>query len=76
MDAAQLADLVRQTAYEIHFYLGHGYLEKVYENALVHRLKKRGIGVARQVALAVFDEDGTVLGEYSARSARRARIIG
>jgi len=29
-----LCDRVRQTAYDIHVYLGHGHLEKVYENAL------------------------------------------
>ena len=37
-----LCDRVRQTAYDIHLYLGHGHLEKVYENALVHRLLKLG----------------------------------
>jgi hypothetical protein len=36
-------DLVRQTAYDIHFYHGHGHLEKVYENALAHRLRKVGM---------------------------------
>jgi GxxExxY protein len=38
-------DQVRQTAYEIHLYLGHGHLEKVYENALTHRLRKVGMEV-------------------------------
>ena len=32
-----LCDRVRQTAYDVHLYLGHGHLEKVYENALAHR---------------------------------------
>ena len=36
----ELCDVVRQTGYEIHAYLAHGHLEKVYENALLHRLKK------------------------------------
>ncbi len=26
-------DRIRQTAYDIHVYLAHGHLEKVYENA-------------------------------------------
>jgi hypothetical protein len=30
----------RKTAYAIHVYHGHGHLEKVYENALVNRLRK------------------------------------
>ena len=65
-DIKALCDLVRQTAYAIHKYHGNGHLEKVYENALVHRLRKRGIEVAQQHPLTVFDEDRTVLGDYFA----------
>ena len=36
----ELADIVRQTGYNMHCYHGHGHLEKVYENALAHRLRK------------------------------------
>ena len=39
-DIKSLCGQVRQTAYEIHVYHGHGHLEKVYENALAHRLRK------------------------------------
>jgi GxxExxY protein len=56
----------QQTAYEIHLYLGHGHLEKVYENALTHRLRKVGMEVKQQYPLTVYDEDGTLLGEYYA----------
>lgn len=58
--------MVRQTAYEVHLYHGHGHghLEKVYENALAHRLRKAGFIVEQQYPLTVFDEDGTILGEY------------
>ena len=38
----------------------------MYENALVHRLRKQGIKVLQQQPLVVYDEDGTVLGEYYA----------
>jgi GxxExxY protein len=62
----ELCDRVRQTAYEIHLYLGHGHLEKVYENALFHRLVKGGINVKQQHPLRVFDEDCTLIGEYFA----------
>lgn len=34
-DIMSLCDQVRETAYAIHVYHGNGYLEKVYENALV-----------------------------------------
>ncbi|HEY0722406.1 MAG TPA: GxxExxY protein, partial [Pyrinomonadaceae bacterium] len=39
-------------------------LEKIYENALVHRLIKAGITAQQQYPLSVSDEDGTLLGEY------------
>ena len=61
-----LCDLVRQTSYEIHTYHGHGHLEKVYENALAHRLTKIGLTVKQQEPITVYDEDGTVIGEYYA----------
>src|SRR4030042_487563 len=61
-----LADIVRETGYAIHCYHGPGHLEKVYENALVHRLRKRGLSVEQQRPLTVHDEDGTIAGEYIA----------
>ncbi|HZR19286.1 MAG TPA: GxxExxY protein [Verrucomicrobiae bacterium] len=62
----ELCDIVRETAYAIHIYHGHGHLEKVYENALAHRLRNLGIEVNQQHQLRVLDEDGTLLGEYQA----------
>jgi GxxExxY protein len=61
-----LCDVVRETSFAIHCYLKSGHLEKIYENALAHRLRKRGLTVHQQHPLAVYDEDGTVLGEYFA----------
>jgi GxxExxY protein len=59
-------DVVRETGYAIHRYHGPGHLEQVYEKALFHRLQKLGLEVKYQHPLAVYDEDGTVLGEYFA----------
>jgi GxxExxY protein len=59
----RLADTVRQTSFEIHKFLRHGHLEKVYENAIAHRLGKLGMMVQKQFPLTVHDEDGTVLGD-------------
>jgi GxxExxY protein len=61
-----VCDRVRQTAFELHTYLRHGHLEKVYENGLAHRLRKAGMTVEQQCPLQVRDEDGTVLGDYFA----------
>lgn len=62
----ELCDIVRQTSFDIHKYHRCGHLEKVYENALVHRLRKQGLQVLQQHSLNGIDEDGTVLGEYFA----------
>jgi GxxExxY protein len=62
----ELCDIVRETSYAIHVYHGHGHLEKVYENALVNRLRKAGIDVKQQHPIQVFDEDGTIIGDYFA----------
>ncbi|PAY19171.1 GxxExxY protein [Rhodopirellula sp. SM50] len=61
-----LCDIVRETSFAIHKYHRNGHLEKVYENALVNRLAKQGLKVRQQHPLTVYDEDGTVLGEYFA----------
>lgn len=65
-DIKKLSDQVRQVAYDIHVYHGHGHLEKVYENALVNRLRKAGLKVEQQHPIKVYDEDGTLLGDYVA----------
>lgn len=62
----KICDTVRQTAFELHTFLRHGHLEKVYENGLVRRLRKKGLKVLQQHSLNVLDEDGTVLGDYIA----------
>jgi GxxExxY protein len=65
-DIRELCDKVRQTAYDIHVYHGHGHLEKVYENALANRLTKAGLKVKQQPPIKVLDEDGTLIVEYFA----------
>ncbi len=71
----ELSDIVRETAYAIHEYHGHGHLEKVYENALAHRLRKAGIAVAQQQPLTVYDEDRTIIGEFIADIVIEGRLV-
>ncbi|RYG59428.1 GxxExxY protein, partial [bacterium] len=52
-------------AFEVGTELGIGYLERIYENALVHEMRKQGLKVQQQVALQVF-YDGIVVGEFVA----------
>jgi len=51
--------------YAVYNTLGHGFLEKVYENALAYELKKRGVHVEQQLPIKVF-YDSLVVGEYFA----------
>jgi GxxExxY protein len=61
-----LCDIVRETGFAIHNYHRNGHLEKVYQNAMIHRLRKQGVQVVPNHPLSVQDEDGTVLGEFFA----------
>ena len=54
--------------------LGSGFLEKVYENALAHDLRKAGLAVARQHPVQVF-YDGVVVGDYAVDLLVEASII-
>ena len=65
-DVIKLVDQIRETAFEVHRYFGPGHFERVYENALVHRLVKGGVELRQQAPITVHDEDGTVVGEYVA----------
>jgi GxxExxY protein len=71
----QLCDIVRETSFAIHRYHRSGHLEKIYENALAHRLTKAGLKVEQQKPITVFDEDGTVLGDYFADLLVEDRLI-
>ncbi|MCK4831742.1 MAG: GxxExxY protein [Anaerolineales bacterium] len=51
--------------YQVYNQLGHGFLEKVYENALVHELRKRKHEVVQQAPIKV-RYDGAIVGEYFA----------
>ena len=71
----ELCDVVRETSFAIHCFHKCGHLEKVYENALVHRLRKQGVSVEQQHPLSVFDEDGTPIGDYYADLFVDGRLI-
>ena len=74
-DIFALCDVVRETSFQIHSYLRHGHREQIYENALVHRLRKQGISVEQQTEILVYDEDGTVIGHLKADLLIEGRLI-
>ena len=54
----RLSDLIRETSYDIHKYLRSGFTERIYENALAHRLRKQGIRAEQQQCIRVFMRTG------------------
>ena len=60
--------------YEVNRLLGPGFLEKVYENALLSELKLRGIQAESQVPIRV-DYKGAIVGEYFADIVVEQQII-
>jgi GxxExxY protein len=74
-DVLALCNQVRQVAFDLHVYLRHGHLEKVYENGLAHRLRKAGLKIEQQYPLKVTDKDGMALGEYYADLFVDGRLI-
>ena len=60
-----LTERVIGCAFTVANKLGYGFLEKVYENALAIELRKAGLNVDQQKALAV-KYDGVIVGDYYA----------
>jgi GxxExxY protein len=65
MKHKELTDAVICCFYTVYNTLGYGFLEKVYENALMMELGKRGIKAQAQYPIAVYYDDKPV-GEYFA----------
>ena len=59
-----LSEQVIRCALTVSNALGTGFLEKVYENALGHELRKNGFAVAQQHGIVV-TYDNVVVGEYA-----------
>jgi len=60
----ELTEKIIGCAYTVGNVLGVGFLEKVYENALAHELRKAGVVVEQQKSIQVF-YDGIVVGDYT-----------
>ena len=68
MDLAHLNPLTEKIigcAFKVSNTLGPGFLEKVYENALAHELRKAELDFRQQYPISVL-YDGTVVGEFLA----------
>ncbi|MCA9997784.1 MAG: GxxExxY protein [Anaerolineales bacterium] len=59
---------------QVYHNLGYGFLEKIYENAMLHELQRAGLTVEQQRKIDVF-YDGIVMGEYFADLVVEDKII-
>lgn len=62
---SDLTSAIIGSFYDVYNELGYGFLEKVYENALVYELAKRGLNVHQQMPIKVYYDDQLV-GQYFA----------
>jgi GxxExxY protein len=62
---SELTDKIIGCAYDVYNQLGFGFMEKVYENAMMIKLPQKGLEVVQQALIKVYFEDKLV-GEYFA----------
>ena len=74
MDVNDVTYAIRGAVFEVNRVLGPGFLEKVYENALVVELQRRGLRVETQVPIKVFYKDNPV-GDYVADMLVEGKVI-
>ena len=74
MEDKELTEQIIACAFKVHQHLGAGFLEKVYENAMLVELRKRGLRAKQQAPVAVF-YDGQQVGEYFADLLVEEKVI-
>ncbi len=62
----ELTAKIIEIFYRVYNKLGYGFLEKVYENAMMIEFKKEEIPARAQAPIRVYYDDGEIIGEYSA----------
>lgn len=63
MDVEELIKIIVNSSYTVARALCPGYLESVYQNALCHELRKKGIAYEKEAPLSVC-YDGEIVGQY------------
>ena len=69
-----VSEKVIGAAYKVSNTLGVGFLEKVYENALAHQLRKDGMKIEQQRPIKVY-YDNVVVGDYFADLVAEGAVI-
>lgn len=74
MDINDITYAINGAVFEVNRILGSGFLEKVYENALLVELKRRGLKAESQVSIRVLYKE-SVVGEYIADILVESKVI-
>lgn len=74
MNASELIKEISSAAFEVRQHLKPGYLEAVYQNALMVELHSRGINAVKEVRIPVYYK-GVIVGDYRADILVENRII-
>jgi GxxExxY protein len=74
MDLNDITYKIRGAVFEVNRVLGSGFLEKIYENALLIEIRKRGLRAESQVPINVHYKDH-VVGEYVADIVVEDKVI-
>jgi GxxExxY protein len=74
MDINDITYGINGAVFEVNRVLGSGFLEKIYENALLLELRKRGLKAESQVPIKVLYKGNTV-GDYSADILVEEKVI-
>lgn len=74
MSDDELTKIIIRCSYDVHNQLGSGFLEKVYQNAMLIEAMKKGLQVKAQHPVKVY-YDGQVIGDYIADLWVEERII-
>lgn len=64
MKYEDITNKILSAAFKVHSSLGFGFLEKVYQNAMIVELKKYNLKVESEKQIKVYYED-TLVGEYA-----------
>lgn len=74
MNIDEITYIIRGAVFEVNRVLGHGFLEKVNEKALIIELRRQGLSVMNQAPLKVrYKEE--IVGEYFADLLVEGRVI-
>ena len=74
MDIDDITYKINGAIFEVNRILGHGFLEKVYERALLLELKELGLRAESQIQIPVFYK-GAMVGDYSADIVVENRVL-